>query len=154
MKKFLGVLLALFVAIAAFVPAASAATTTPLLSKTGVLSVPEASSAEQVVGFNYIVLGRDDSCMTYYAANPPLIGMSKPVEIPCPLGIVVIDNYNIDYKQAIALFEKTNCGGAFTGISLSQPLVPGIINPFWTIDSVTGQAFSVNADTGQSTCKS
>ncbi len=124
-----------------------------LLHKTGVILVKQATKPEDVVGFDYVVR-HDDTCWEYYAANPPLIGMTRPTEIPCPVGVQIIGAYKIDYKKAIELFMSSLCGGAFTGITLYWPLVPSVTEPQWHIRSVLGADFVVGANDGRGECLS
>lgn len=122
-----------------------------LLNKTGVLREKVASSSDEVLGFDYMTR-HGDTCHEYYAANPPLIGMTRPTEIPCPLGARVIGEYKIDYNQAIRIFLESNCGDAFTAISLSWPLVASVTEPQWHILSITGSIFVVGANSGDGQC--
>jgi hypothetical protein len=46
------------------------------------------TDASDVLGFNYVVKDDSGTCHEYYAAEPPLIGMSHPMPISCPLGII------------------------------------------------------------------
>ncbi|MGD0278126.1 MAG: hypothetical protein ABSC11_02340 [Smithella sp.] len=106
--------------------------------------------ASDVLGFDYVIKDDAGTCYEYYAAEPPLIGMSHPMPIPCPLGIVAFNGYKITYKDAIALFKKANCGDHFTNMSLAWPLThPETKEPFWHIRSNLGFDFVVGAISGQ-----
>lgn len=120
-----------------------------LLRKTGRLKTPESEQASDVEGFDNVVSDGSGKCYQYYAANPPLVGLTKPEPVACPLGIAVIDDYKIDYKQAIDIFHKGNWGSKFTSITLSKPLTPEVKDPLWRIDSTTGVEVVINANTGE-----
>ncbi|MDJ0675429.1 MAG: hypothetical protein QNJ36_08640 [Calothrix sp. MO_167.B42] len=154
MKRIFGFLLSLLVMVTFAVPAAHAEGGSVLLSKTGRLSITPATTAEEVVGFDYIqrVLG-EDYCVSYYAANPPLIGMTQPVKIKCPLGIQDIPKYKVKYKQAIDLFQRVNCGDAFDSISLSWPVTPEVPNPIWRLRSNLGSEVIIDAENGELKCQ-
>ncbi len=53
---------------------------------------PGAYKAEDVLGFDYTV-HYENSCYEYYAANPPLTGVTQAVPVQCPLGIEMFDEY-------------------------------------------------------------
>ncbi|NEP00705.1 MAG: hypothetical protein F6K58_18950 [Symploca sp. SIO2E9] len=154
MKRIFGFLLALLAVVTFAVPIAHAEPQTVLLSKTGQLSEIPAKTAEQVVGFNVLerVLGKN-YCQTYYVANPPLVGITQPVENPCPLGIQDIPEYQVDYKKAVSLFHQTNCGDAFESISLAWPLTPQVTEPIWKLRSNLDATVIIGADTGKVDCK-
>jgi|WetSurMetagenome_2_1015567.scaffolds.fasta_scaffold00706_3 hypothetical protein len=106
--------------------------------------------ASDVLGFDYVIKGTDGSCLSFYAAEPPLIGMTQPIPIPCPLGIVAFDGYKVTYKDAIAIFKKSNCGDVFVAMSLSWPLThPESKEPFWHIRSNLGFDLVIGANSGQ-----
>jgi hypothetical protein len=103
-----------------------------------------------VLGFDYVIKDSNGTCLEYYAAEPPLIGMTQPVPIPCPLGIIAFDGYKVTYKDAIEIFKKANCGDSFVAISLAWPLTyPEVKEPFWHIRSNLGYDFIVGAMSGQ-----
>lgn len=110
---------------------------------------PKAEYPEDVLGFDYIVR-MDDTCFEYYAANPPLIGMTQPVPVKCPLGIEVIDSYKVDYEEAVQIFHKGDWGSQFTSMMLSKPLVyPQAKEAYWYMVSTMGQQVIIGADTGE-----
>jgi hypothetical protein len=109
--------------------------------------------ASDVLGFDYVLKDKEGICLEFYAAEPPLIGMTQPTPVACPLGIVVFNGYKITYGEAIELFKKSNCGDAFTAMSLSWPLThPASNEPFWHIRSNLGSDFVVGAISGQTEC--
>jgi hypothetical protein len=106
--------------------------------------------ASDVLGFDYVIKDKTSTCYEFYAAEPPLIGMSHPMPLACPLGIIAFDGYKITYKDAIELFKKANCGDHFVSISLAWPLThPETKEPFWHIRSNLGFDFVVGAISGQ-----
>jgi hypothetical protein len=120
-----------------------------LIRMTGVLPKGVASDAKDVVGFDYIVQDENGNCHSYYAANPPLIGMTEPVPVPHPLGIESFDDYKVDYKQAISIFHTGNWGSYFCAITLSKPLVfPPAKEPYWYIRSTLQVDVIIGANTG------
>ena len=148
MKRIFGFLLAMLAVITFAVPTAYAADTS-LLSKQGVLSITPATTAEEVVGFNYVKrVSGEDYCISYYSANPPVIGTTQPREISCPLGIRNIEDYNIKYEEAVAIFNAFNFGGAFESISLSWPVTPKVQEPIWRFRSSFGSEIIIGANTG------
>ncbi len=118
-----------------------------LMSKIGRLK-PCASTAADVLGFDYIVR-MDQTCYKYYAANPPLIGMTQPEPIICPLGIQAFNEFKINYKDAVDIFHKGDWGSEFTQISLSMPLVPNVDEPYWHMRSNLGQTVVIGANSGE-----
>ncbi|HEX3030290.1 MAG TPA: hypothetical protein VHT34_13565 [Clostridia bacterium] len=118
-----------------------------LIKETGVLKYPASSDAEDVLGFNYIVYD-NGTCYEYYAANPPLVGMTQPVPVSYPLGLAVFDTPKIDYKQAVKLFHSGNWGSKFTSILLCKPLHPDVKDPSWYFVSDLGAHVIINANTG------
>lgn len=119
-----------------------------LLRKTGVLKFVSASSAKDVLGFDYVVHW-DDGCFEFYAANPPLSGMSQPMPVMCPYGLEVFNDYNIDYKKAIDIFHSGDWGDRFTLIVLCKPLVyPPAKEPYWYFRSNLGVNIMIGANSG------
>lgn len=121
---------------------------THLLLKTGHLKESIARTADDVVGFNNLMRSAK-GCFTYYEANPPLIGLTNPVPVQCPLSLAVIPPYKLDYKKAIELFHRGNWGTGFTGIGLSKPLYPGVMEPYWTITGSNGITVVIGANSGK-----
>jgi hypothetical protein len=106
--------------------------------------------ASDVLGFDYVVKDEGGTCLEYYAAEPPAVGLTQPVPIACPLGIIAFNGYKITYKDAIELFKQANCGDHFVAISLAWPLThPEQTQPFWHIRSNTGFDFVVGAISGK-----
>lgn len=119
-----------------------------LLKKEGRLKTKYASGPEDVLGFDYWVHW-DSDCYEFYSANPPLIGTTRAMQTPCPLGIATFDDYSIDYERAIELFHTGNWGGEFTSISLSKPLSPQINEPYWHFVSDLGVEVAIGANSGE-----
>ncbi|ADN35501.1 hypothetical protein Mpet_0727 [Methanolacinia petrolearia DSM 11571] len=121
-----------------------------LMSKKAQLKHGYAKEAKDVAGWNYVVKeAASGVCYSYYAAQPPLIGMTRPVVIKCPLGVRAFDSYKIDFKEAINIFHKLDCGDAFTEMTLYYVLYPGVTEPHWYIRSVTGCTVVIGADSGK-----
>ncbi len=108
--------------------------------------------ASDVLGFDYVVKDSGGTCLSFYAAEPPLIGMTHPTPVACPLGIVAFDGYKVTYKDVVAIFKKANCGDSFVAISLAWPLThPETKEPFWHIRSNLGFDLVVGAISGKTT---
>lgn len=120
-----------------------------LMKKTGRLRRGVAENAKDILGFDYL-LRHENTCYEYYAANPPLIGMTQPIPTDCPLGIEVFNEYKIDFQQAVEIFLRGNRGSAFTSIVLFKPMVyPKATEPFWYFKSNIGVQIAVGADSGR-----
>ena len=102
----------------------------------------------EVVGFNYISRC-GGHCFSYYAANPPLIGMSTPMPQECPLGLQAIGEYKIDYKDVFKIVHSINCGSGIVDLSLSWPLTPDCAEPVWHVRTDLGNELSIGANSGK-----
>jgi hypothetical protein len=103
-----------------------------------------------VLGFDYVVKGSDGTCLEFYAAEPPIVGMTEPVPVACPLGVIAFNGYKITYQDAIKLFHQANCGDYFVAMSLAWPLThPESKEPFWHLRSNLGFDFVVGAISGR-----
>lgn len=121
-----------------------------LMSKNARLKHRQGSKPGDVLGWDYIVMEAPSGpCFSYYAAQPPLVGMTPPVPITCPFGIRPFDSYKIDFKKAIEIFHQLDCGDAFTKMSLYYVLSPEVKEPHWYIWSVTGCTVVIGADSGK-----
>jgi hypothetical protein len=121
-----------------------------LLKQTGRLRSSSVSNAEDVLGFDYIVHMNGGGCYEYYAANPPLIGMTHPVPVPCPVGLEIVGDYKVDYIKAVETFHTGNWGGKFTSIVLCKPLIyPEASEPCWYFRSDLGAQVVIGANTGK-----
>ncbi len=120
-----------------------------LMRKEGRLKNNFASDASDVLGFDYLV-HYENACYSFYKANPPLIGLTQPTPVPCPLGIEIFDEYKIDYVEAVAIFKKGNWGDHFTKLTLSKPLVyPQAEEPYWYFLSNLGVYVTIGANSGK-----
>jgi hypothetical protein len=121
-----------------------------LMRQIGRIRFGVGKTANDIVGFDYIVKEKNGGCMEYYAANPPLIGLSHPVPVPCPLGIVAFNSYKIKYATAVDIYLKLSNKQPFVAIALSWPLThPETKEPFWHIRSEDGTDYTIGAISGQ-----
>lgn len=119
-----------------------------LMRKSGRIKQNSGTDSSDVLGFDCIVYF-DNACYEFYAANPPLKGMTQPMPIMCPLGIEIVKDYKIDYKEAIEIFHKGKWGSHFVYISLCKPMVyPQATEPYWYFVSNLGVNVVIGADTG------
>ena len=118
-----------------------------LLKKTAVIKDGEARSISDVLGFVYIT-EINGTCYRFYAAEPPLDGMTRPVVIPCPVGIQVITNYNVSAEQAIDAVMSMDCGDAVVEMELSWPMALDT-EPTWQILTNIGCHISIPAISGK-----
>lgn len=108
------------------------------------------STIADVLGWDVIVRGEDGSCYEYYVAQPPLIGMTQPQPVACPLGIIAFNSYKIEIKEAIEIFKSQNGGDQFSQITLSWPLThPAAQEPFWYFRTNLGNTVVIGANSGQ-----
>ena len=120
-----------------------------LMRKDGRLKFRSVSQAKDIVGFDYIV-NWDGGCYQFYAANPPLIGLTEPEPVICPVGLAIFWEYKIDYKEAVKLFQQGDWGESFTSIVLSKPMVhPEPSEPYWHFQSILGVEITIGADSGK-----
>ena len=121
-----------------------------LLRKEGVIRRGLGDKPDDVLGFNYVAHEKQGGCYQYYAANPPLIGMTEPVPVHFPLCLGSFDEYRIEYKEAVKPFPSGNWGSMFTSITLSKPLVhPQAREPFWHMRSNLGIDVVIGANSGE-----
>ncbi len=92
-----------------------------LISKTARINNSAGQSAEDVLGWDVIRKGEDGKCLSYYAAQPPLEGMTEPVEVDCPDGVRAFDSFMLDFEDAIAAMKSMRCGSTFVELSLFWP---------------------------------
>jgi putative hemolysin len=118
-----------------------------LLKKTAVIKDGGARSISDILGWNYIT-EINETCYSFYVAQPPLEGMTQPVEVVCPEGIQVIGDYNIDAEQAIDIMLSMDCGDAAVEMLLSRPMVPDV-EPTWYITTNTGCRLTISANDGE-----
>jgi len=121
-----------------------------LMSKNAVLKNGSGKEASDVLGWDYITKEeKGGACFSYYAAQFPLIGMTQPVRIKCPLGIRPFDSYKIDFKKAIDIFHQLDCGDIFTEMALYYVVHYEAKEPCWHIRSSLGCTVVIGADTGK-----
>ena len=108
------------------------------------------SELKDILGWDVTVRDKDGTCYEYYVAQPPLIGMTQPQPVRCPLGIMPFDSYKIDIEEAIKIFHSQNGGDKFTEITLSWPLVhPQAPEPYWYFRTNLGNNVIIGANSGQ-----
>jgi putative hemolysin len=117
-----------------------------LLSKTAVIKDGGARSISDILGWDYVTK-INDTCYSFYASQPPLIGMTMPIEIRCPLGVQEITDYNVSAQQAIDIVLSMNCGDAVVEMSLYWPMVPDA-EPAWHILTNIGCHITIGAKGG------
>jgi hypothetical protein len=120
-----------------------------LMLKKAVLRSVCAEKATDVIGWDYIIKQKGSGCFTCYGAQPPLIGMTAPSWIKCPLGIRPFENYKIDFKQAIEKFQSLGCGKVFTELALYYVVHYEVKEPCWYIRSALGHMVIIGADSGK-----
>ena len=108
------------------------------------------SSYKDVLGWD--ILCREGGCYEFYVAQYPLIGMTRPVEVPCPLGIQPFDSYNVSFQEALEKLNGMDCGDKFVALSLYWPLTPECKEPYWYIRTDLGTQVSVGANSGTAQC--
>ncbi|MDD4749723.1 MAG: hypothetical protein PHD26_07335 [Methanosarcinaceae archaeon] len=107
---------------------------------------------EDILGWDYLFRTDKGVCYSYYAAQAPLIGMTQPSPLPCPLGIQPFDSYEIDFKKAIEILNSINCGDVFVAMTLSWPLTPECTVPYWHIRTTLGNDIVIGANSGKVDC--
>ena len=118
--------------------------------KEGVIKNGMGAKAEDVIGWNIIVREENGICYSYYAARPPLIGMTQPVPVKCPLGIIAFDDYKINLEEAVKIFHTQLGGDKFTDVTLSWPLThPESPEPYWYFRTNLGNTVVIGANSGQ-----
>jgi len=122
-----------------------------LMRMSGRLKNNLASQPSDVLGFDYIV-HHERSCFEFYAANPPFIGLTQPMPVLCPLGIEIVKEYKLDYKEAINIFHSGDWGDYFTSLVFCKPLVyPQATEPYWYFMSNLGVPVMIGANSGKVT---
>ena len=108
------------------------------------------STLEDILGWDVIIRGKDGHCYEFYTAQPPAFGLTQPIPVSCPLGIVPFDNYKIQIDEAIKIFHTQNGGDKFTAIALSWPLThPEAPEPYWYFRTNLGNNVVIGAISGQ-----
>lgn len=124
-----------------------------LISKVARINNSEGKTAADVLGWDVTYRGEDEKCYSYYVAQAPLVGMTEPVVVQCPLGVQAFDRYIVDYDDAIAVMQMMDCGDTFVELTLSWPLTPEVEEPQWRIKTSIGTEIVVGAYCGQGGCK-
>ena len=118
--------------------------------KSGVIKNGMGSTAQDILGWNITIRDDGGTCYEYYMAQPPLIGMTQPVPIKCPLGIIAFDDYKIDIEEAVKIFHSQNGGDRFSDVVLSWPLThPAAPEPYWYFRTNLGNNVVIGANSGQ-----
>jgi len=123
-----------------------------LMSKKARIKHNAGQNAGDVLGWDYVFRAEDGTCYSFYGAQPPLLGLTQPVPILCPLGVQVFDKYDVDFIKAIDIMHSMNCGDTFTEISLSWVLVPECKEPYWHIRTSLGNVIAIGANSGKGNC--
>lgn len=118
-----------------------------LMSKTARLRHGVATSLDGIVGWDYLTR-HNETCYEFYAAQAPLIGMSRPVPVPCRLGIRAFNSYKIDAAKAIELLHTVNCGSGFVAMTLYWVLSPSSQEPEWHFRTDIGCNVVIGANSG------
>jgi hypothetical protein len=125
-----------------------------LVVKTARIKNGAGNTVSDILGWDYIVRVTDKTCFKFYAAQPPLIGMTQPEPIQCPIGIRAFDHYEVDFKKAIEIFNQLDCGPLFVAMSLSWPLTPECQEPLWHIRTSIGSTIVIGANSRSADCHS
>jgi hypothetical protein len=108
------------------------------------------SDVKDILGWDIVAKDDENTCYAYYVAQPPLMGMSNPEPVLCPLGIVAFDKYNIDITEAVKIFHTQNGGDKFTAITLAWPLTfPQAPEPYWYFKTNLGVDVVIGANSGE-----
>lgn len=123
-----------------------------LISKTAKIRDDEGNTAEDVLGWDYVVR-HDGTCYEFYAPRfGP--GMTPPQEVPCLFGAALVGDYNVDFEQAIDIMQQLTCGSTFVAMKLSRPLTHPPADPHWHIKTGIGNQITINAITRDADCGS
>ncbi len=120
-----------------------------LMSKRARIRHSAGTSVGDVLGWDYVFRATDGTCYRFYAAQPPLIGMTQPEPIFCPLGVRVFDHYEVDFSKAIEIMHGMDCGDTFVTMSLSWPLTPECREPYRHIRTSIGSDIAIGANSGK-----
>jgi hypothetical protein len=123
-----------------------------IMSKKAHIKHGAGKELSDILGWDSVIQTDERICYQFYAAQPPLIGMTQPQPIHCPLGIQVFDSFEVDIKKAIEILHTMNCGDTFIAIALSMPLVPDCKEPYWYIKLLHGNEVIIGANSGKANC--
>jgi len=123
-----------------------------LISKVARINNSEGKTAKDVLGWDVTYRADDGKCYSYYSAQAPMIGLTRAMEVDCPLGVQAFDSYMVDYEGAIAIMQSMNCGDTFVNMSLSWPLTPEVKEPQWHIKTSIGNDIVIGANCSQANC--
>ena len=124
-----------------------------LISLVAHINNSSGQTAEDVLGWDVRYMAEDGKCYSYYAAEPPLIGTTEPVEIRCPMGVRSFDSYMVDYKEAIEILHTLRCGSTFIEMELYWPVVPEADEPEWHITTDIGNEIVIGANSEETECR-
>lgn len=118
-----------------------------LLSKTARINNHFGCKPADILGWDYLVRSAH-VCYYFYAAQPPLVGMTHSSMVICPLGLKAFDSYKVGFQQAVEILNTVDCGNCFVEMSLYQPLTPQVKEPEWHIRTSLGCEVVIGADSG------
>jgi hypothetical protein len=119
-----------------------------LLSKVARINNGEGRELSDILGWDYLIRADNGVCYKFYAAQTPLIGMTLPKVTKCPLGIQVIDSYEIDIEKVIQILSTVSTD-VFVSIELYWPLTPECKEPYWCIRTTSGSYIVIGANSGK-----
>jgi hypothetical protein len=105
-------------------------------------------ASEDILGWNCLTRGINGECYEFYVPEPGHMGPLYIIRKECPIGIRIIDSYKVDFKEAIKIFHEYTHEEWFVAMSLSWPLTPECLEPYWHIKSITGEEVAIGADSG------
>lgn len=119
-----------------------------LLSKVAHIKNGAGTKLSDILGWDYLVRADNGVCYRFYAAQPPLIGMTQPEITECPLGIQVIDHCDTTIEQVIEILSTVS-KSPFVNIELYWPLTPECEEPYWCIRTTSGSYIVIGANSGK-----
>lgn len=121
-----------------------------LLKKSARIKQRMGSDVSDILGWDVITKGENQTCYSFYSAQPPLIGLTQPQPVECPVGIIAFDTHKIDIEEAIKIFHTQLGGDKFTQILLCWPLAhPEPPEPYWYFKTNLGTDVVIGANSGQ-----
>lgn len=89
------------------------------------------------------------ACYQFFSAEEPLHGMTRPQQVPCPMGLSCFMKWETDWHQALNNIEHQFGHIEFESITLTKVLYHNIEHPNWHFHTCCGRDFIVDADTGK-----